>query len=196
MGRFRLVLGVLIVLVLGVVGLSLVPWATGPRPQPEPEAAPALDVVDRWDERAFQGLVEMTLTSRSGAVRNKLLWVNGVDDEWHALVLAPPAEAGTQIDAYRDHADVWLPVFTRESHVTGPGLKNTVLGSDLCFEDLLVLADPIPPDRLPREDGAYDLELLRDDGSTRRVEVGDHQLTVWNPIGTSTRLVLLPDPLE
>ncbi|MCA9492306.1 MAG: hypothetical protein KC621_20375 [Myxococcales bacterium] len=183
-----------VVLVMGAAGVSLIVVPTGPTPEHEPEPDPAIDLVDRWDERSFQGLVEMTLTNRRGAVRNKLLWVNGVEDEWHVFVLAPSSEAGTQIDAYRDHTDIWLPVFAREAHVTGAGLKNSVLGSDLCFEDLLVLADPRPPDRLAREDGGHDLELLRDDGSTLSVEVGDGQFTVWNPIGTSTRLVLQPSP--
>lgn len=178
MGRVRIL--VVAITAILVVAAALL-WTT--EPSTESEAA------DVWGGRAFDGVIEVTLTLRSGRQRSKVLWVNGAGDEWHVYALAPAPEDGVQVDLYADHADVYLPVLHREAHVDASGLRGIgFLGSELSLADVVLLTT-LPPDEIRDDAGGSVLEWVRDDGSLLGVELRDGELTIPGQEGSSVRVV-------
>lgn len=110
--------------------------STAQAPPPSAEA-----ILKKIDENQVAGsritVYEMTIRSRRGSRTMKAQsWVQGVDRAFTEY-LEPPREAGTKMLKLRDQLWTYSPSTDRTIQIAGHMLRQSVMGSDLSYEDLM-----------------------------------------------------------
>jgi negative regulator of sigma E activity len=118
--------------------LSLISVLAGPAPAQVPSAD---QILDRIDENAVAGnrvsVVEMIIHSRRATRTLKLKsWVQG-EDKAFTEFLEPAREKGTKMLKLGDQLWTYSPDADRTISISGHMLRQTVMGSDLSYEDML-----------------------------------------------------------
>jgi outer membrane lipoprotein-sorting protein len=104
--------------------------------------APSADaILKKIDENQAAGsritVYEMTIRSRRGSRTMKAKsWVEGVDRAFTEY-LEPPRDAGTKMLKVRDQLWTYSPSTDRTIQIAGHMLRQSVMGSDLSYEDLM-----------------------------------------------------------
>jgi outer membrane lipoprotein-sorting protein len=124
----------LIVLILGLA-------AAGVAAQTAPQAPSADSLLKKIDENQVAGsritVYEMIIRGRRGSRTMKAKsWVQGVDRAFTEY-LDPPREAGTKMLKLGDQLWTFSPSTDRTIQIAGHMLRQSVMGSDMSYEDLL-----------------------------------------------------------
>jgi len=98
-------------------------------------------ILDRIDKNAIAGnrvsVVEMIIHSRRATRTLKLKsWIQG-DDKAFTEFLEPPRERGTKMLKLGDQLWTYSPDADRTISISGHMLRQSVMGSDLSYEDML-----------------------------------------------------------
>jgi len=98
-------------------------------------------ILKKIDENQVAGsritVYEMTIRGRRGSRTMKAKsWVEG-DDRAFTEYLEPPREAGTKMLKLRDQLWTYTPSTDRTIQIAGHMLRQSVMGSDLSYEDLM-----------------------------------------------------------
>jgi len=109
--------------------------------QTPPQAPSADSILKRIDENQVSGsritVYEMTIRGRRGSRTMKgKSWVQGVDRAFTEY-LEPPREAGTKMLKLRDQLWTFSPSTDRTIQIAGHMLRQSVMGSDMSYEDLM-----------------------------------------------------------
>ena len=109
--------------------------------QTPPQAPSAESILKRIDENQVSGsritVYEMTIRGRRGSRTMKAKsWVQGVDRAFTEY-LEPPREAGTKMLKLRDQLWTFSPSTDRTIQIAGHMLRQSVMGSDMSYEDLM-----------------------------------------------------------
>jgi outer membrane lipoprotein-sorting protein len=107
--------------------------------QAQPPSAEA--ILKKIDENQAAGsritAYEMTIRGRRGSRTMKAKsWVEGVDRAFTEY-LEPPRDAGTKMLKVRDQLWTYSPSTDRTIQIAGHMLRQSVMGSDLSYEDLM-----------------------------------------------------------
>jgi negative regulator of sigma E activity len=118
--------------------LSLISVLAGPAPA---QVLSADQILDRIDENAVAGnrisVVEMIIHSRRATRTLKLKsWVEG-EEKAFTEFLEPARERGTKMLKLGDQLWTYSPEADRTISISGHMLRQSVMGSDLSYEDML-----------------------------------------------------------
>ena len=113
----------------------------GASAQAPPQAPSADSILKKIDENQVSGsritVYEMTIRGRRGSRTMKAKsWVEGVDRAFTEY-LEPPREAGTKMLKLRDQLWTFSPSTDRTIQIAGHMLRQSVMGSDMSYEDLM-----------------------------------------------------------
>jgi outer membrane lipoprotein-sorting protein len=105
------------------------------------QAPSAASILKKIDENQIAGsritVYEMTIRGRRGSRTMKAKsWVEGADRAFTEY-LEPPREAGTKMLKLRDQLWTYTPSTDRTIQIAGHMLRQSVMGSDLSYEDLM-----------------------------------------------------------
>ncbi|HEY7170779.1 MAG TPA: outer membrane lipoprotein-sorting protein [Vicinamibacterales bacterium] len=105
------------------------------------QAPSAESILKKIDENQVAGsritVYEMTIRSRRGSRTMKAKsWVEGIDRAFTEY-LEPPRDAGTKMLKVRDQLWTYSPSTDRTIQIAGHMLRQSVMGSDLSYEDLM-----------------------------------------------------------
>jgi outer membrane lipoprotein-sorting protein len=124
-----------------LIVLMLCLAAAGAAAQSAPQAPSADSILKRIDENQVAGsritIYEMTIRGRRGSRTMKAKsWVQGVDRAFTEY-LEPPREAGTKMLKLGDQLWTFSPSTDRTIQIAGHMLRQSVMGSDMSYEDLM-----------------------------------------------------------
>jgi len=124
-----------------LIVLMLCLTAAGAAAQTAPQAPSADSILKRVDENQVAGsritIYEMTIHGRRGSRTMKAKsWVQGVDRAFTEY-LEPPREAGTKMLKLGDQLWTFSPSTDRTIQIAGHMLRQSVMGSDMSYEDLM-----------------------------------------------------------
>jgi len=105
------------------------------------QAPSAESILKKVDENQVAGsritIYEMTIRTRRGSRTLKAKsWVEGTDRAFTEY-LEPPRDAGTKMLKLRDQLWTYSPSTDRTIQIAGHMLRQSVMGSDLSYEDLM-----------------------------------------------------------
>lgn len=124
-----------------LIALILFLAAAGAAAQTAPPAPSAESILKKIDENQVAGsritVYEMTIRGRRGSRTMKAKsWVQGVDRAFTEY-LEPPREAGTKMLKLGDQLWTFSPSTDRTIQIAGHMLRQSVMGSDMSYEDLM-----------------------------------------------------------
>ena len=124
-----------------LIVLMLCLAAAGAAAQTAPQAPSADSILQKIDENQVAGsritVYEMTIRGRRGSRTMKAKsWVQGVDRAFTEY-LEPPREAGTKMLKLGDQLWTFSPSTDRTIQIAGHMLRQSVMGSDMSYEDLM-----------------------------------------------------------
>ncbi|HEV8317085.1 MAG TPA: outer membrane lipoprotein-sorting protein [Vicinamibacterales bacterium] len=122
-----------------VLMVCLAACAAGATAQTQPPSGES--ILKKIDENQASGnritVYEMTIHGRRGSRTMKAkAWVQGVDRAFTEY-LEPPREAGTKMLKLRDQLWTYSPSTDRTIQIAGHMLRQSVMGSDMSYEDLM-----------------------------------------------------------
>jgi hypothetical protein len=126
-------------------------------------------------------LSEMVIHGRRGSrsVRAKS-WIQGVDRSFSEY-LDPPREKGTKMLKLADQLWIYTPATDRTILISGHLLRQSVMGSDLSYEDMMedpVLANSYQP-KLAGEENILDRPCWKLELTGRKSEVTYYRRMLW-----------------
>jgi outer membrane lipoprotein-sorting protein len=144
-----------------VLGLALSADLERPAGQTPPPGAGTL--LQKIDENQAAGskitVWEMTIRGRRGSRTIKARsWIQGVDRAFTEY-LEPPREAGTKMLKLRDQLWTYAPSSDRTIQIAGHMLRQSVMGSDMSYEDLM---------EDPKLQNLYDATVTGDESTLER----------------------------
>jgi outer membrane lipoprotein-sorting protein len=109
--------------------------------QAQTQSPSAESILKKIDENQASGsritVYEMTIHGRRGSRTMKAKsWVQGVDRAFTEY-LDPPRDAGTKMLKLRDQLWTYSPSTDRTIQIAGHMLRQSVMGSDMSYEDLM-----------------------------------------------------------
>ena len=115
--------------------------ATGAAAQTTPQAPSAESILKKIDENQVAGsritVYEMTIRGRRGSRTMKAKsWVQGMDRAFTEY-LEPAREAGTKMLKLGEQLWTFSPSTDRTIQIAGHMLRQSVMGSDMSYEDLM-----------------------------------------------------------
>src|SRR5215510_596656 len=121
--------------------LVFVGFLTAAAATAEPQRPSGESILKKVDENQASGnritVYEMTVQGRRGSRTMKAkAWVQGVDRAFTEY-LEPPREAGTKMLKLRDQLWTYSPSTDRTIQIAGHMLRQSVMGSDMSYEDLM-----------------------------------------------------------
>lgn len=132
------------------------------------------------DNKIYVGTMIVHGRRGSRTIKSKS-WLRGVDQSFTEF-LSPPREAGTKMLKLEDELWTYAPSTDRTIRISGHMLRQSVMGSDLSYEDMM--EDPelsniydaqVVGDETMMERDCWVLELVAKEGK----EIAYHKRKVW-----------------
>ena len=123
------------------IGVIDLPGVRRRRLRANPDAVAPRRLLQKIDENQTSGtkitIWEMTIHGRRGSRTVKAKsWVQGMDRAFTEY-LEPPRDAGTKMLKLRDQLWTYSPSTDRTIQIAGHMLRQSVMGSDMSYEDLM-----------------------------------------------------------
>ena len=132
------------------------------------------------DNKIYVGTMIVHGRRGSRTIKSKS-WLRGVDQSFTEF-LSPPREAGTKMLKLEDELWTYTPATDRVIRISGHMLRQSVMGSDLSYEDMMedpelsnVYDAQVVEEEVMNERNCWVLELIAKEGK----EIASHKRKVW-----------------